>query len=243
VIDALQYLPDARLLVIGDGPVRADAEKKIASMGMGNRVTFLGWLPTLEAVLDAILTSRTFVMPSSSEGGPRSALEAMACGMPVIATRVGVMPEVIEDGENGLFTDGSPKDIATKVGILLRDEEKRECMGKAARKILDRFERGHMRNFLRESPKGDKLLYCSCRATSHHHSARQSDRLHSRIFSWLASGIRRAWHQRYGDRSAGGNPQSSEKYPRVFFGKGEWHWTLFSDFALLEDYFPGIAFL
>lgn len=144
VIDALQYLPDARLLIIGDGPARDEAEKRIKSMGMGNRVTFLGWLPTLEAVLGAVLTARTFVMPSLSEGGPRSALEAMACGMPVIATRVGVMPEVIEDGENGLFTDGSPKDIAAKVSILLQDEKKREHMGKAARKILDRFERGRL---------------------------------------------------------------------------------------------------
>lgn len=154
VIQALQYLPDARLLVIGDGPVRQDAEKLIHNMGLIKRVTFLGWLPTLEAVLDAVLTARTFVMPSLSEGGPRSALEAMACGMPVIATRVGVMPEVIEDGENGLFTDGFPKDIAAKVNILLQDEKKREHMGKAARKILDRFERGKLVEKYAEFLKG-----------------------------------------------------------------------------------------
>ncbi|MEK7563451.1 MAG: glycosyltransferase, partial [Patescibacteria group bacterium] len=144
VIRSLEYLPDARLLVIGDGPMRAEAQKLIHAMKIQNRVTFLGWLPTLEAVLDAVLTARTFVMASSSEGGPRSALEAMACGMPVVATRVGVMPEVIEDGENGLFTDGSPKDIAAKVEMLLKDAKKREHMGKAARKILDRFERGKL---------------------------------------------------------------------------------------------------
>ena len=154
VIEALRYLPDARLLVIGDGPIRAEAEKRVRSMGIHNRVNFLGWLPTLEAVLEAVLTARTFVMPSSSEGGPRSALEAMACGMPVIATRVGMMPEVIEDGENGLFTDGSPKDIAEKVGILLRDEKKREHMGRAARKILDRFERGKLVEKYAEFLKG-----------------------------------------------------------------------------------------
>jgi glycosyltransferase involved in cell wall biosynthesis len=154
VIEALRFLPDARLLIIGDGPQRAEVERHIQSIGAQNRVTFLGWLPTLDAVLEAILTARTFVMPSLSEGGPRSALEAMACGMPIVATRVGVMPEVIEDGENGLFTDGSPKDIAEKVGILLRDEKKREHMGKAARKILDRFERGKLVEKYAEFLKG-----------------------------------------------------------------------------------------
>lgn len=154
VIRSLEYLPDARLLVIGDGPMRSEAQKLIRSMKIQNRVTFLGWLPTLEAVLEAVLTARTFVMASASEGGPRSALEAMACGMPVVATRVGVMPEVIEEGESGLFTDGAPKDIAMKVGMLLQDAKKREHMGKAARKILDRFERGKLVEKYAEFLKG-----------------------------------------------------------------------------------------
>ncbi len=158
VIEALKYLPDARLLVIGDGPLRKASESAVRAMGIGNRVTFLGWLPTLEAVLDAVLTARTFVMPSLSEGGPRSALEAMACGMPVIATRVGIMPEVIEDGVSGLFTDGSARDIALKVGSLLRDDAKREKMGLAAKAILQRFERQQLikkyAHFLQDIPRG-----------------------------------------------------------------------------------------
>lgn len=157
VIEALRYLPDARLLVIGDGPMRGAAEHRARRMGIHDRVNFLGWLPTLEAVLEAVLAARTFVMSSLSEGGPRSALEAMACGMPVIATRVGVMPEVIEDGVNGLFTDGSPEDIAAKAGMLLQDAKKREHMGRAARGILERFERGKLvekyAEFLKEIAK------------------------------------------------------------------------------------------
>jgi glycosyltransferase involved in cell wall biosynthesis len=156
VIDSLQYLPDARLLIVGDGPLRKEFEKKVRSLGIGNRVTFLGWLPTLEAVLDAVLTARTFVMSSLSEGGPRSALEAMACGMPVVVTRVGIMPEVVEDGVSGLFTDGSARDIAAKVGNLLRDDAKREKMGMAAKGILKRFERCKLieqyAHFLQEIP-------------------------------------------------------------------------------------------
>jgi glycosyltransferase involved in cell wall biosynthesis len=141
VISALQYLPDERLLIIGDGPQRRLLERKVESLGVAGRVTFLGWLPTLEAVIGAVQTARVFVMPSLSEGGPRSALEAMAAGMPVIATRVGVMPEVIEDGVNGLFTDGSPKDIAQKVEHLLSSDELREQMGERAKTIIERFEK------------------------------------------------------------------------------------------------------
>ena len=141
LIDALRHLPDARLLLAGDGPLRPELERRIHAMHAEHRVNFLGWLPTLESVLEAMLTARVFVMPSLSEGGPRSALEAMACGMPVVATRVGVMPEVIEDGVNGLFTDGTPKNIAACVSRLLADETLRERIGKAAQSVLARFER------------------------------------------------------------------------------------------------------
>lgn len=141
VIEVLRILPDARLLVIGDGPLRGKLEKSIDAYGMSNRVTFLGWLPTLNAVFGAVLTARIFVMPSLSEGGPRSALEAMGIGMPVIATKVGVMPDVIEDGVNGFLTDGTPTDIAEKVSILLNDPNMRGDMGKRAQGIIERFER------------------------------------------------------------------------------------------------------
>jgi len=104
-------------------------------------VTFLGWLPNLEAVIGAILSSYIFVMPSKSEGGPRSLLEAMACGMPVISTRVGVAPEVIKEGVNGIFTTGTPDDMAQKIRMLLNDELLRKKMSAEATKILEKYER------------------------------------------------------------------------------------------------------
>lgn len=141
VIDTLKFLPDARLLVIGEGPERAVQEARARKLGFENRVTFLGWLPTQEAVLGAVRTARVFVMTSTSEGGPRNALEAIGAGMPCVFTPVGVLPDIVRDGENAIFTDGTPQDIAAKVGALLQDEERRARMGDAARGVLDQFER------------------------------------------------------------------------------------------------------
>ena len=89
---------------------------------------------------------KIFVMPSKSEGGPRIALEAMALGLPIISTHVGVMPDVIEDRVNGLFTSGSPEDLAEKMSQLLSDAAWRERMGAAAENVLEKFD-------------GEKLLH------------------------------------------------------------------------------------
>ncbi|MDP7069337.1 MAG: glycosyltransferase [Candidatus Peribacteraceae bacterium] len=144
LLDAVSKLKDVRLLVIGDGPDRIRMEKKVKALKIGNRVTFLGWMPTQEAVSGAMQTARIFVMNSKSEGGPRVALEAMGCGLPVITTKVGIMPEVIEDGKNGLFCDGTSKDLVEKIGILLKNDQKRDDLGKEAKKVLERFERGKL---------------------------------------------------------------------------------------------------
>lgn len=141
LIESVADLPGVRVLIIGDGPERTHCERRVRELGMGERVTFLGWLPTTEDVVSAMMTARIFVMNSLSEGGPRSALEAMGMGMPVITTSVGVMPEVIEDGVNGLFTDGTPGDLRRKIMLLITDEALREALGREAQKVLDRFDR------------------------------------------------------------------------------------------------------
>ncbi len=141
LLEALVFLPHARLVIIGDGPLREAAERKAGKLGIYHQVMFAGWLPTQDDVVRTLQSSKVFVMNSLSEGGPRTALEAMACGLPVISTKVGVMPEVIEDGVNGTFTTGEPKNLSAKIHMLLSHDELRERLGTNARRIIERFER------------------------------------------------------------------------------------------------------
>lgn len=143
-IRAIHVLEQANLLIIGDGPLRNKAEVLVKELKIAHRIEFRGWLGTQEEVVKALRSGKVFIMNSKSEGGPRVALEAMACGLPVIATKVGVMPDVIEDGINGVFTDGTPRDLAEKLSQLLADPDRRSRIGMAARGILDRFERQHL---------------------------------------------------------------------------------------------------
>ena len=138
---AIAKIPAARLLLIGDGPLRQKLEGQAKAFGITDRVTFTGWLPSQEDVIKAMQRGKIFVMNSRSEGGPRSSLEAMALGLPVLSTRVGIMQEVIDDGKNGMFTTGEAGDVAGKLEKLLSDESLRTKLGHEARKVLDRFER------------------------------------------------------------------------------------------------------
>ncbi|MBP7114435.1 MAG: glycosyltransferase family 4 protein [Candidatus Peribacteraceae bacterium] len=139
VIDAMALLPSSRLLIIGDGPLRKKAEAR--AQQFGSRVTFTGWLPTQADVLKSVASGKIFVMNSFSEGGPRSALEAMALGLPILATHVGVMPDVLVDGVNGMYIDGTAKDLAAKVTALQANPERIAAMGVEAEKVAQRFEK------------------------------------------------------------------------------------------------------
>ncbi len=144
LLRALSKLPETTLLLIGDGPLRSSLESRVAPLGITNRVTFAGWLPTEQDIAAAIRSARLFMMSSKSEGGPRVAIEALACGIPVLATRVGMMPEVIEEGVNGAFTSGSEEDLQEKIRSLLSNAVALDLMGKKASEIGGKFEKGKM---------------------------------------------------------------------------------------------------
>ncbi len=139
-IHAVASLSDVTMLVIGDGEMRMVAEGVCQTLGVVDRVTFCGWLPTAADVMKSIQAGNILVMHSKSEGGPRVALEAMALGMPVIATKVGVMPDVIQDGVNGVLTGGSVAELAKHIQTLAADRNLRSKMGAEAMKITERFE-------------------------------------------------------------------------------------------------------
>jgi L-malate glycosyltransferase len=127
-----------RLLLVGDGPERARIEQRCRQHGSCGEVSFIGNLPFVEEVL---VGADLFLLPSESESFGLAALEALACKVPVIATRAGGIPEVIADGECGLlFPVGDVEAMAAGAAKLLADEPLRASFGEAGRRrAVERF--------------------------------------------------------------------------------------------------------
>jgi N-acetyl-alpha-D-glucosaminyl L-malate synthase BshA len=128
----------ARLLLIGDGPERSAAEFLATRLGVADRVDFLG---KQENVNELLALADLMVMPSGMESFGLAALEAMACRVPAIATRVGGVPELVEHDVNGLLYEvGDVEAMAAGAIDLLSDPERLEAMSAAARRTAqDRF--------------------------------------------------------------------------------------------------------
>jgi N-acetyl-alpha-D-glucosaminyl L-malate synthase BshA len=120
----------ATLLMVGDGPDRHDAEQEARELGVGSDVRFLG---RLDAVAPVLAAADLFVLPSQTESFGLAALEAMACGAPVLAARIGGLPEVITDGVEGILEPvGSVEAMARRAIVLLRDDTAHAAMREAA---------------------------------------------------------------------------------------------------------------
>ncbi|MEO7986094.1 MAG: N-acetyl-alpha-D-glucosaminyl L-malate synthase BshA [Gemmatimonadales bacterium] len=127
----------ATLIMIGDGPDRLDAENEAQELGVGEDVRFLGRLDSVATLLQG---SDLFVLPSQTESFGLAALEAMACGAPVVATRAGGLPEVIDDGVNGLLEPvGSVEAMGRRAVEVLRDPERHRAMSAAAVEKAQQF--------------------------------------------------------------------------------------------------------
>jgi N-acetyl-alpha-D-glucosaminyl L-malate synthase BshA len=127
----------ATLVMIGDGPERLDAENEARDLAVTDDVRFLGRLDTVASLLQA---SDLFILPSQTESFGLAALEAMACGAPVVATRAGGLPEVIDDGVNGILEPvGSVEAMGRRAVELLRDPERYSAMRAAAVAKAEQF--------------------------------------------------------------------------------------------------------
>jgi glycosyltransferase involved in cell wall biosynthesis len=149
----LSEFKDTTFVLVGeDEGLRSELMDRIKRTGIESQVVFTGHIRDENLFLSAFSACDVFVLPSEYEAFGLVLLEAGACEKPAIGTRVGGVPEVIEEGRTGLLVEyGDSKELATAIIDLLGDEPKRKEMGKAARervrnnftwpKIVDQLEK------------------------------------------------------------------------------------------------------
>ncbi len=148
-----EHFPRLRLVMVGDGPLRSAVQQLLTEAGVGEQV----WLPGARDDIPALMAALDlFVLPSLAEGICNTVLEAMACGLPVIATNVGGNPDLVREGETGvLVPPGQPDILANQMMAYAGDPERRRREGRAARAraetefSIDAMVNGYMRIYAR----------------------------------------------------------------------------------------------
>jgi glycosyltransferase involved in cell wall biosynthesis len=139
----VQQFPQARFVFVGDGELRAALEEQIDALGLAGHVIFAGWqvdMPAVYADLDLL------VLTSLNEGTPVTVIEALATGIPVVATAVGGVPDVLKDQETGMLTpSGDAEGLAQAIVELLHAPERAEALARAGQgDMLDRFDQARL---------------------------------------------------------------------------------------------------
>jgi len=131
LLEAMRDVPDGRLVLVGDGPQRAELEALARDLGLEKRVTFAGWVDPPWAARWAF---DVLVLPSFSEGFGLVVVEAMLANVPVVATAVGAIPEIVAEGETGLLVaPGDPAALAQGIKHVLGDATLRADFARRAR--------------------------------------------------------------------------------------------------------------
>jgi len=133
-----RLIPQAKLLIVGDGPYRADLDRLAHQVGCKGDIIFLGEKKQNE-VIRILSATDIFVNPSYSEGLPTSVMEAASIGLPIIATDVGGTREIIANGRSGILIEPrQPQQIVAGITSLIRDSKMASELGAAARRLTSR---------------------------------------------------------------------------------------------------------
>jgi len=128
--------PDAVLLFFGQGPLEGELKGMCRELGLADRVRFAGFRKDLRKILPCL---DLVVHPALMEGLGVSLIQAAACGVPIVASRAGGIPEIVRDGLNGILVDpGDPSALADAVNRLLGDDDLRSGMGSSGRELVRR---------------------------------------------------------------------------------------------------------
>lgn len=130
---------DVKLIIIGDGPERTYMEDLVKSLGLSGNIKFEGFVP-YHKVPQYLAESSVFILPSRAEGTPNALLQAMAAGLPIIATKVGGIPELVKDRVEGfLIPPNDVHSLAKAIITLTTDRELAKKFGSNARKKAEMF--------------------------------------------------------------------------------------------------------
>ncbi len=121
--------PDSELLLIGDGPGREKAAEQVSSLGLGDAVKFLGLQSNVYGFLN---NADAFFLPSLYEGVPMTLIEAMGTALPIVATAVGGIPDMLENEKSALLTDVDEEQLLNALKKIYESEQLREKCGRAA---------------------------------------------------------------------------------------------------------------
>jgi glycosyltransferase involved in cell wall biosynthesis len=137
LIDALSHVvrqtPNVELHIVGDGPERARLQRMVSERHLSDRVTFRGWV-NKDRIAECYQNADAFVLPSRYEGMPNVVLEAMACGLPIVATDIAGCEELVQENVNGyLVPVGDSDALAARLTALVSDPALRQRMGSASR--------------------------------------------------------------------------------------------------------------
>ena len=131
-----EEIPGCRLNLLGDGELLEETKQYAKELGIAEKVHFLG---SQSNVYPYLQEADVFLLPSNYEGMPMTIIEAMGTGLPIVATKVGGVPDMLADGESGLLTAVDPQEVAAACKKLALDENLRQKLGTKAKTDSVRF--------------------------------------------------------------------------------------------------------